>query len=460
MLLELFERLKSKGYIKRGKLVRAKISAASLSEMADLSSISEDLAAIQNLPAASSYHTHSASISLGGGAYPCAAADCRIERLEQLAQFAVLYSDKVYVRNFFGDMCHHIEGAKQPDIESFRLDLWDDLAVLLKMKPLVKSGVIVPVSTPHVCPHCSARRTLGPDGEKRSKREQSRLAKRYLESISIKLKLVDDLYVLSFEGPEILLEHGGFTWAQDEPPASVRSSPRIMAHLQRGQEVCLSRRAIKDAGLHKDLAKEVFYTIGFELLTAQGLNTSFLTDLPLHIDVLNSISDKPKMSSRNQVMLEHMTSLVPVAMDVPIQSLLKLRRNEHEAFLMFRQAISKAIDEVRAAKGEFTARDARGIYGDILEPELARLDAKVKSARRTLVKRSVTKAASWVGAISIGMYAGFVPSDLMAAASALGLTQIVASLASDLLGSVAAKDQIRSEDMYFLWRIREKGKKR
>ena len=132
-----------------------------------------------------------------------------------------------------------------------------------------------------------------------------------------------------------------------------------------------------------------------------------------------------------------------------------MRTGEGDAFISFRQAFAKAIDErTRLKSGRLTKRDAESIYKEILEPELARLNQKFNSARKSIFKKSRAGVLGWTAAISAGFYFGFVESSLIAAAQALGLTKVAADLATGLISS-SGEEAIRNENLYFLWKVRQ-----
>jgi hypothetical protein len=149
-----------------------------------------------------------------------------------------------------------------------------------------------------------------------------------------------------------------------------------------------------------------------------------------------------------------MTCLVPFLAGLSADELLRLREAEADSFIMFRQAFGKAVDEhIKLKSGKMTEKDAEAIYKQVIEPELARLNQKVKSAQSSIFKKSRAGALGWAAAISAGFYFGFVESSLIAAARALGFTKVAADLASGLIAS-SGEDSIRNENMYFLWKVR------
>jgi hypothetical protein len=88
------------------------------------------------------------------------------------------------------------------------------------------------------------------------------------------------------------------------------------------------------------------------------------------------------------------------------------------------------------------------------------LDLKLQTARNSLIKKSRRKLTAWVGAISFGLFAGLVPSGLESAAKILGLTKVIADLGESALEAKADENIVRNEDMFFLWKVREKSRSR
>lgn len=453
----LYEHLEKAGLLRRGRVRKSTIANMSIKRLLDLAEESASLSSAPYGKRSNSIFSYSASMTLGGSAWPCSFLGCRLNTIKKLAQFAAFYADSVLIRNPFAAHAEDHHGNRLTDPELLRLAIHDDLTIMVAIRDLVDNQKVIPVSMPHLCPHCLGAAGLG---EKRYNSVAKRLRSLFLKHVSVKVKLEHDAYTCDWNCPESLLSHGGGIAGLKSLPQDFKTMSGLLRRLNSGEELTLSRMARSRLGLHNMVADQVLEDVEFQLGSMFLTGTSFVTDMPLHADILNSITPSRTARERNTIIRQHLTAIVPYVQDVPIRDLLRLRRREPEAFILFRQSLNDAVDEVRRAKGDFTDRDARAIHGDILAPKLALLDAKVKSARRGLVKSTAKKAAAWAGAITFGMYAGVVPSDYVAAASALGLTQVVADLATGLAGSGEAKEQMRSEDMYFLWRVREKTKKR
>src|SRR5208283_5392210 len=176
-------------------------------------------------------------------------------------------------------------------------------------------------------------------------------------------------------------------------------------------------------------------------------------------EILNDFFRNDAVNRRNTLIQQHLTCIVPFLNNISTSELLTLRNGEADAFISFRQAFAKAVDEhMKSKPGRLTQQDAEEIYKEVIEPELARLNQKVNTASKSLFKRSRAGILGWVAAISAGHYFGFLESGLIATAKALGLTKVAADLAGNLIG-ISSEDSIRNEKMYFLWKVQHRAQR-
>lgn len=93
-----------------------------------------------------------ASPSLSGGSSPCSALECRLDRLDSLAQFAALYADRVLIPDPF----FHLLEQHSHDVDSVREELWVHVAALYIFRPLMQAGIVEFASSEHrhICVDC------------------------------------------------------------------------------------------------------------------------------------------------------------------------------------------------------------------------------------------------------------------------------------------------------------------
>jgi hypothetical protein len=143
----------------------------------------------------------------------------------------------------------------------------------------------------------------------------------------------------------------------------------------------------------------------------------------------------------------------PTLESVPINELIAIRQANGDAFLAFRDALTKAAREMSVlSRGSSRDRLATQIKEQIIDPEIARLNRRLRTARQSFAKKVVgTIALSSVGtlcAASLGAIPG-VAAGAVITASAIG------NLNKDLSKFIEEKDGIKLSDMYFIWKALE-----
>ena len=456
MSKELFESIEQEGLLNRGRVNLRKIKKLSLSKIVDFAQRTQELTLSDRMNREKTLYSFSSSFSLDGGIYPCSTIRCRLKNATKLSQFSALYGDKIYINYYPNDFAKHPERLHSNEIESIQNQLANDLSVLSYLRPLIEAQKIVPITHLNSCPQCLAEKSFGSDADRRFNKISRHLSKRYSEEITVTLEKDNDLYIMLVRGSEELLEHGGGSFRSTTPfPDLQKHLPEIFRQVERGKKVTLLPTEVRKSNINRFLTQRVFDNTAFELASAQSLNTSYLTDRTLDIDVIRSLSGDSTINERNQIIQKYLTCIVPFVEAAKPEDLLKIRQQEADAFIIFRNALNQFVDEYRKQGKAFTENDARQIFGDIIEPKLAQLNTRVKAAEKSLLKSTAYKIIGWTGAISFGWYAGLLPTDLVNAATALGLIKVVAELTESTLTKSHAPDTIRDEPMYFLWRVRE-----
>jgi hypothetical protein len=451
----LMEQLNNSGLLKGDTPNVAAVERLNRKKILDLLHESAELTSLGEVVREQSIFSQATTLSLSGGRRPCSGLDCRARNAKNLAQYAALYADKIYIHNFLLD---HIFGHEVLDEQELKSTLVDDLTILAYLKPLIEAGRVVPMTPPdEYCPTCFGTKLKAEKQRRREKTVFRWLYEKYLKETEVEVRRIsDDRFVFGVHGPDLLLTHGGNHITRKSLPEALLKNGPLMARIQAGEGVKLSRTMTNKAKLHERFVSDVLKNIMFDLACCQCLGTTFLTERVMHIDVLNKFTADTELTKRNHAIQKHLTALLPFVSSVRTADLLILREKEADAFLSFRHGLTKAVDEFRKNRnGRFNAQDASQLYGDVIEPALARIDRSMLAAKRKLLKGSAAKTVGWIGAISFGFYSGFLPNDLAQAAAVLGLTQILTDLSTPVVRSALAGNEVIDSDMYFLWRVRE-----
>lgn len=455
------EQLRNAGFLRGPKADSERIVKTPVSRLIEISAEAAEITSAANFPAERSSFSHSATLSLGGGREPCISLDCRLNHARQLAQFGALYSDRVYVYNFLAEYAAHSKKYNSESEDEIRNAFADDLAVIAELHPLIEAGNIVPITPPrHVCPRCFSDLSLGEDTDKNFRHAERELTRRCEEDVEVHYTNLGDAFSFTATGPESLLEHGSQSVFYPLPPTEAKWLPSSLKKLPLWKEIVISKPIARRSGIFTQLASDIFKNVRFELAMSRCMNTRFLTDREVHVYLLRSLSRDESLVRRDEMIRKHLTCLVPFVDFVEPADLLLLRNQEAEAFILFRRTLTKAIEECQKCRKQFTKQDAEQIYGDIIAPQLAKLDLKVKAAQRKFRTSSLRKSLSWIGAVSFGIYTGIVPENLHTAAIMLGLVKPAAEILEMTMNNSDVESTIRQEEVYFLWKLRNISRRR
>jgi hypothetical protein len=455
---QLFEKLKKLNIVKRNKLQTKALAKLSFSNALDLvDEISAATVGAENNKTSSPY-VHSASLSLGGGRYSCSSIECRRRKLNELARFAALYSDQVYIHNFVNSYSPTFGHAPRKDSPSFRNNIKDDLTLLLEMQPLLESRSINLFSPPsRYCPVCFAEEVFGLDIGKKIKSIRQTLARQILNKVSVEISYEeedhDSPYRVHESGLEDIFGHSIYRHFEELPPA-IRQNRSQVKQLHSGKTILATKEQLKKDHYTDWITGKLLRSCTYHLSVSSVLDTTPVTDHDIDVSILSYITNNRPTERRNRITLEHLKVMVPFAGDVPLSKLMMLRQRESDSFIQFRSALGRSVEEVSRQKARFTMQDAKNLYADIIAPEISKLERKVSEAKRDLVMKPLTSAAGTIAVIAFGAYAGMIPAELSQLATLLGLTKTVYDTVSKTAELADVNKTIRPEEYYYIWKVK------
>jgi len=443
------------GFIVNGEPNYNAISNASQDEITDFCYQFKDITSFEHWGFQPSIYTHTASCTLGGGEWPCQTGSCRIRKLKELLQFSGLYSDRVYINNFFTDFL----GYQTQNIERYRYNFTNSIEVLSFLLPSLEIGSIIPVTFDPEVPFNIAKRTFMKTSKDMDK-TISMFLERFYDEIQYKFGTHKNWYTINAVGPEELIPHGHKNIAiSKEEALSICDKLSIAKNDLKNlydYESELSKSEARSINAAYHFFDQLFKSVAFEIGGSQLIGSSYLTESEIELDFINSIISDPLIQRRTTLMQKYLTCLVPFAESLNPNELLKLRKGEEESFILFRNALTKAVEEYKIHGTTFSERDAQAVYADIIEPELARLNAKIRKANRLLLKGSIRSIVGWTGAISVGLYTGILTQDPLKGTAVFAAAKLGAEGISHFLEKSDSEEEVRDNNWYFLWKVKEK----
>ncbi len=153
--------------------------------------------------------------------------------------------------------------------------------------------------------------------------------------------------------------------------------------------------------------------------------------------------------------LEH---TVPVLADLPVATILRVRKEERDSFEAYREAIGKISATMMAENNRVSKKEAREMFRTAIEPELRRMNKEMVAYRKTQRRRVLAGVASVVAGVGIGAYSGLPPlvSDpLVGAAASIVGTRLLSKAAESACEHGPETKQ--KNDLYFLLRLTQEA---
>jgi len=450
--------LESIDFIKDGNPNEEKIRKININVVAGLANYISNMEEPEPEPglSADAPLAFSASPALSGGRHECTHIECRERRVRELIRFSTLFSDVVHVRNGFSDFCVDPSHPTIEDSATFRKKVIDEVRILCVLRPVLEAG-LVKFFTPKtdICLVCFAKKNLGPDVAERIVKAHELLAGRFKKELKAEVSWDGYEYDIHCEGSKRLVDNIATASSYDELPPEILKYPGLANRIHSTGRSPIPRIVWNKLGLYNKFALGISDNVYYHLAVAQSLHSVFLTHNELHADFLQSALGTPELGVKNQIAAKHLSASIPFVDAVPVEKLIQLRRDEPHAFVLFRSSLMKSAAELRGSGSAFNEKHARELYGDVLQPGLAKLEEKMKSAREDALRSSAKSAAAFALTLSFGLHLGLLPTEIQAALSALGLWKF----SNDFLGKVGdavdPQRTIRGESLYFLWRMKK-----
>lgn len=386
-----------------------------------------------------------ASASLRG-ASGCSAVLCRINKLDFLGRYAALYASEL---TFPLTM---VRPKSDQEIEHVRDWLEHDLLALIVLRPLITGGVVVPVVMRSQ--HCIH--------EVEWMKESTELVHDFSQAIAKDLhsefqliyqlpeKSPSGLPTLYLNGPEEYIEHGGLARVLDDPPAWLPKTGRFDKEGQ--MEVRGPHKRHMVAELFENIADNITFYLAYGIKR----KARFLSDMRGETEFLEWINHDEQMTAKS-LALRELEHSVPVLAELPIATILRIRKQEKEAFQSYRDTVTSISANILAANRRVSKKQAREMFRDAIEPELRKMNKEIKTYQKVSLKKTVAGFASLFAGVLIGAYGGLPP--LVSVPLAATGTLVGGNLLFKAAEAVCEHESElkQKNDLYFLLRLTEEA---
>lgn len=382
----------------------------------------------------------SANTSLSGGTYPCSCIECRIEKVHNLSVFASLYADTVLIPNFFEYFYHlNFNFENQEQELYFRNRIIGDIIVYLYFKPLIEIGIIQVNPTEIIaCKNCLSKLLK----EEKKLNEEFDLIKEKLESKLIKKInfILDTPFSIIMQSDNNYINHEVIRFAilPNELNKYVKKIPYKF-----------SAKEIKKLDLIELILEPTFNDLMLQKYSINAYKLSYLTDKKIDSEIIEAVNSEDK--NYNNLIVNGLVHSLPFFNGVNIKKVLKIRNEENNVFESYRYATRNVIREVESINNKKLFKEA---MEDILVPEITKIENTINNNKKYFRKKANSKIIFTTIAMSIGIVGNKIGIDDQIIK--IFAPFAVKNICDDLISASNIPIEVRNNNYYFLWKIKNK----
>lgn len=422
--------------------------------------------------------TFAANDSLSGRSVPFSNGETRIRKVADLARFATLYADSLLIRDPFewyprtqiGIESDGTQMVLSPGIEPndfsnqhVRQHFIDDLRFILFLEPLFASGLAgFSKSMLHWCPNCV--RVAAESGildtlvnepdeiiwQKKVAKLVRHIEKTFIERGTTLVHQHGNHAHATIFIPEGLLEYDHIQTTLELPPRLAKKAI---------EPISVSTRDARKLRLYNDEIERIIDDISTQNATANRFNCQYITDRTIDLELMDLVSDKHARTF-NSAAVDALTHPLSFIDQVPLNKLLKLRRDDGESFFVYRDAVRTILTNNQNASNT----ELREAFDDVIRPELNKIDLTIKNSRKLLTTSVITDITIAIASISIAAFSGLlpaslgIPKEMVDIGAALGGWQSVRNLASKVAEIHEKPKEVSENKFAFLWKVKQEIK--
>jgi hypothetical protein len=251
-----------------------------------------------------------------------------------------------------------------------------------------------------------------------------------------------------FNGPEDYIEHGSINVILD-------SVPKWLAGRRATRSLKLAQSTIRRHNLVLRFFLQVANDALLQTYFGAAFDARYVTDSGGESAFFNLLYGEEQLARQTAALCAQLSHVVPLMADVPVETILKVRREEPDAFQSYKSTLSRIVRDYAAKDKSVGVAEAKEIYLDLLKPQLDALQVQAANLRRTQLKKGILKVAASSALIGLGIYSGILPSQLTDLAKAIGGFSVAKDLAETLSALEKNPTEIRNHNLYFLLRLRQ-----
>ena len=383
----------------------------------------------------------SASIRADSG---CLEPLCRVRKLDFLARFSALYANRVILPLPLDspDRTRRVKAAKDELVRS--------LVSLFALRPLIEAGIVLPVVMRTA--HCKHTVEFADRMQEFVHNVAGWGAKQSLNEFEIEYQRPEDSpsgrSTVYIKGPDDFLEHGGLVAVFDESSSWRAKSWRY------DREGKVRLKGTRKLFFVEFIFNAIANDTTFYLAYGQHNRSRLLTDRAGDAYLLNWMNEDSDLQSTSAAM-ELLSHSLPILADVPLSTVIRIRREERDSFEAYRRAITLLTKDILAERAGLSVEEAKDAFKAKLEPQIEGVRREINAERARQSRRLAVGISAIAASVLMGAWGGL---PILVKGAVVGVT---AAMGGGTLAKAAGSacehgPEIRQKnDLYFLLRLIE-----
>lgn len=380
----------------------------------------------------------------------CMEVKCKIRRAKKFATFSALYADYVFVKLKMITNAHmedwDFSDFREKDIFDFKYSFLGDMLVILQYLTLIEHGVII-IEPPRqtYCKDCFRKVMLGSSKEI-DYSAITEFVKKNAEVILLPYKQRDSYVCFEIRNIEDYFDGESLLMVREKS---------CLSHLRSVKSGKKNNNEILIDSMLEQFVTNQFLDACYYTMECRKDSAKLITSKPS--DALFAAITREKESDK--AALESFTKLpqydIPFFSDISLEKAMKLRELEGESFDRYRVALDSAVKEQCKTSSESEWKD---IYSDILYPEFTKLDMKLRNIKDGIFSKTFVDIFIITMAITAGVLSGSILETTggTIVGGAISTAVSTGGVKNILMRPQEKKSELRENDFYFLWRLKNK----
>ena len=336
--------------------------------------------------------------------------------------------------------------------EDVRYWLGRDLFALLLLRPLIVESVIVPVVMRSR--HRVHEIELVEESTELVHEFSQAAAKHFLPEFHLLYQCPEKsptgLPTIYLEGPEEYIEHGSLAKPFPTPPAWLPKTGRF------DKNGFMELRGPHKKHLVTELFSNIAGNMTFYLAYGLKRKARFLSDMRGETEFLEWLNDNEDLTAKS-IVLGELQHSVPVLNELSLATIMRIRRQEKEAFESYREVIASISTSILAANKHVSKKEAREMLHDAIEPELRKMKKEIRTYKKVNARKTLAGISSIAATVLLGAYAGLPP--IVAVPLATTGAFVGGTLLSNVVESACGHgpEFKQKNDLYFLLKLAEEA---